>query len=88
MKLVDGIILTPMGDDFVAVPTGKASEILHGIIRINATTKVLWEGLEEGLGEQELVKLLTDRYDVSESTAAQSVARVLGELKNAGLIED
>lgn len=88
MKLIDDIIMTPMGDDWVAVPTGEASEVLHGIVRINATAKLLWDGLEQNLGEQELVKLLTDHYDVSESTAAQSVARILGELKGAGLIED
>lgn len=86
MKIVDGMILSQMGEDWVAVPTGDASEKLHGIVRINETGKVVWEGLSEGLAEEEIVSRLTERYDVDDATALASVQSVVATLSDAGLL--
>lgn len=86
MKIVDGMILSQMGEDWIAVPTGDASEKLHGIVRINETGKVVWEGLSEGLAEEEIVSRLTERYDVDDATALASVQSVVATLSDAGLL--
>lgn len=86
MKIVDGMILSQMGEDWIAVPTGDASEKLHGIVRINETGKVVWEGLAEGLAEEEIATRLTDRYEVDDATALASVQSVVATLSDAGLL--
>ena len=87
MKIVEGMVLTEVGEGWVAVPTGTAADVLHGVVRLNGTGKLIWEGVDEGLTEQELTQRLTECYEVDEMTAAKSVARVLEELKDAHLIE-
>lgn len=86
MKIIDGMILSQIGENWVAVPTGEASEKLHGIVRINETGKVVWEGLSEGLTEDEIAARLTERYDVDDATALSSVRNVVVTLTEAGLL--
>ena len=83
-----GMVLTPMGEGWVAVPTGEASVVLRGFVRLNTTAKLVWEGIDEGLTEQELAQRLMERYEVDEAKAVQSVARVLGKLRAAKLVEE
>lgn len=88
MKIIDGMVLTEVGSDWVAVPTGSASDVLHGIVRLNDSAKFVWEGLAEGASEDELVTRMLEAYDVDEPTASAAVAKVIDQLKGAGLIED
>ena len=88
MKIIDGMVLTEVGSDWVAVPTGRAADVLHGIVRLNKTAKFVWEGIACGLTEDALVKRMLDTYDVDEPTAVDAVAKVVGQLKSAGLVED
>ena len=87
MKLIDGLVLTEVGDEWVAVPTGEASDVLHGIVRLNKTAKFVWDGLAEGLSEDELVARMLDVYDVDGATAAEAVSKVIDQLRSAQLIE-
>ena len=87
MKVIDGMVLTEVGGEFVAVPTGGASSVLHGIVRLNKTAKFVWDGLVEGLSEDELVSRMLDAYDVDEATAAEAVVKVIDQLRAAHLLE-
>lgn len=86
MRIVDGMVVTEVGDSWVAVATGPAAERLHGVVRLNKTAKVVWDALAEGLGEREATRRLCERFDVDEEHAAASVSRLVAELADAGLL--
>lgn len=88
MKIIDGIILTDVGSDWVAVPIGEAAKVLHGIVRLNDTAKFVWDELAKGCTQDELVERMLAAYDVDEAKAKNAVAKVVSQLKDAGLIED
>ena len=86
MKIIDGMVVTQVGGDWVAVPTGEASSTLHGIVRLNNTAKVVWDALAEGLDEQAIVARLTERYEVDDAHARDSVRGAIEKLEAAGLL--
>ena len=88
MKIIDGMVLTEVGSEWVAVPTGEASSVLHGIVRLNKTAKFVWDGLAEGLSEQELCERMLSTYEVDEATARAAIDKAVGTLKSAKLLED
>lgn len=87
MKIVDGMVLTKVGESWVAVATGEASERLHGIVRLNGTGKVVWDGLAEGLSEDKVAAKLTSRYDVDDERALAAVRSVVDKLSEARLLD-
>jgi len=86
MKIIGGMVVTQVGDDWVAVPTGEASNTLHGIVRLNDTAKVVWDALAEGLDEQAAAARLTERYEVDDARALESVRGAVDKLEAAGLL--
>ncbi|MBQ9059235.1 MAG: PqqD family protein [Atopobiaceae bacterium] len=87
MKLIDGIVLTEVAGDYVAVPTGEASEVLRGVVRLNKTGKDIWDGLAADLSSQQVADALLQKYDgIDDESARSYVEDVLDKLKRAGLI--
>jgi len=55
---------------------------------MNAVGTVIWEALQNGSSEEEIVKILTDRFDVTKDIAAEDVRIFLETLKQRGLLCD
>ena len=75
MKIMEGLVLTEVADDYVVVPMGKAAEKLHGIIRMNKTGRDIWRGIAEGRSVEEIADALLDRYDGVTKEEALSAVR-------------
>ena len=86
MKIIEGMVLTPVGNDWVAVPTGEAADALHGVVRLNKTGKVVWDGLTEGKTKEQIVASLTERFEVDDETAGTAVDAAIAKLADAGLL--
>ena len=56
------------------------------IITINETGAFLWKTLENEVLEEDLIKALTDEYDVDEETAKKDVFAFIEKLKSAELL--
>ena len=54
--------------------------------QLNPTATVIWRGLEGGKTLDEIVRDMTTEYDVSPEHAAQSVERLLGNLRDFKLV--
>lgn len=85
MKLKDGFVLRSVGGETVVVPTGDDLD-LNMMITLNDSGKFLWERLEEGAEEAELVAALLGEYDVDEQTAKNHVAAFVKKLNEHGFI--
>ena len=89
MKLLDYIFVTKLGNEFVAVPTGAAAAVFHGVIRLNVTGKDIFQGLIDGLSVEEIAAKLVEDYDgVDLATAKKCTEDMIEKLRGAGLVTD
>jgi hypothetical protein len=54
--------------------------------QLNPTATVVWRGLEGGKSLDEIVRDMTDEYEVTPEQAARSVERLLGNLRDFKLV--
>ena len=88
MKRKQGIIVDEIAGENVAVPVGEMSKSFHGMIKLNGTALFIWEQLENDVTEEQITDAIVAAYDVDRSLAAADVARIVGVLKNAGIVTD
>lgn len=87
MKLKEGVIISEINGEFVAVPSGAASRSFNGMIRMNRTAAIIAKALQESKTEDEVVKALCAEYEVSEDIAREDFAAITKELDRLGLID-
>ncbi len=87
MKIREDFILRKIADTNVVVPVGKAVVDFSGMINLNDSGAFLFRILQQGATEQELVKALTDEYDVPTNIAQRDVALFVAKVKDAGILE-
>ena len=57
MRIKKGFVLREVAGQIMVIATGEASKDFHGMIKLNATGKVIWLGLQEGLSQEEIAAL-------------------------------
>ena len=88
MKIKDGMVLTKLGDNYVAVSSGEVTGF-RGIVKLNKTGVDIWRFLEEGLDESEIAQRLVDKYDnVNFELALQNTRYIIDVLEQKGIIAE
>ena len=87
MRIKDDFVLKDMGDFTVVIAVGESLKKFNCMITLNESGKILWEKLEKGCEEQELVNALLEVYDVDEKTAKKHVKEFVKKMKDASVIE-
>ncbi len=89
MKIKEGMILSEVGEAYVAVPTGKRAKEFHGFVRLNESGAVIWKMIEEGLNEEEIAVRLMEQYPKLELPKAKAAVKAVVEnLMAEGLLEE
>lgn len=88
MKIKNGFISRTVAGNNVVVATGEQSRNFNGIIKLNESGLILWNKLVAGADKAELVSALLDEYDITGDVAEKDVDKFIGELRDAGAIED
>ena len=89
MKLSPDFELIDVADENLAVPVGEAAARTHGVIALTDASAFLLRQMKEApRTEAELVRLLTEVYDVTAEDAARDVAAAVVKYRSLGLIED
>ncbi len=88
MRIKDGFVVRDIMGQCVVVATGEASQTFSGMIKLNDTGKVIWEGVAAGKTETELVNDIVSEYDVDREKAEVSVKKFIEDMKNKGFILD
>ena len=63
MKLISGFILQDLGDEHMAVATGEAGKVFHGLVRSNDTADFIIRELMHETTEEEIVDRMVEKYD-------------------------
>ena len=87
MKLKKGFVMRKIAGECVVIST--ASELnLNGVITLNSTAQTIWKALESGVETiDELVRALTDEYDVDEALARKAAESFVKKLKELNFLE-
>ena len=89
MRILDGLVLRPLGRDFIVTGDGLSRIDFSKVVSMNATAAYLWEQLQgRDFSEEEMTTLLTARYDVSEEIARADVAKLLESWRKAGVLAE
>ena len=89
MKIKSGFVLRSIAGCKVVVSVGKRTLDFNGIINLNDSGAFLWERLEKGASEDELVAAILENFtDVDEATAREGVRDFVRTLSDAGCLDD
>lgn len=88
MKIKEGYILRNVAGSFVVVPIGVATLEFNGMMNLNETGAFLFEKMIDGISRDDLIKALTDEYDVDDETAAEDVDAFIEKVKEQDLFEE
>lgn len=87
MKIKEGFILRNVAGSFVVVPIGEATLDFNGMMNLNETGAFLFEKMIEGISREDLIKGLTEEYDVDEETATADVDTFIEKVEKEDLFE-
>ena len=85
MKLKEGFLLREIAGETVVLPTGDDLD-LNMMITLNETGKFLWQRLEQGAEEAELVEAVLSEYDIDAEGAKHHVHAFLEKLNEFGFL--
>jgi hypothetical protein len=78
----DGVIARWSGDELLLLDT--VSDRIH---QLNSTAGFIWDKLENGDSDEDIVQMLCNEFDVSADQARTDVAATLREFREQGLIQ-
>lgn len=87
MEVKKGMVLREVAGRTVVIPTGAASREFNGMVKLNDTGRLIWEGLAEGKSEEEIAASLTQKYQVSGEGALRDVRNFASKMTEAGFLQ-
>lgn len=85
-RVKDGFIVRKIGNQIMAVPVGKQTTDIHGVIALSESGELLWNALQNGSDIETLADILTENYDVDRETAKSDIETFLDGLKQQGAL--
>lgn len=73
----DRYVLREIAGESILVSVGDGVADFCGIVKLNASAKVIWNTLRNGDGKEELVQALVDAFSISEEKAKEDVEKSL-----------
>lgn len=71
----------------MAVPTGKMTSEIHGMIALTESGELLWNALVSGAELDGLADILTESYEVEREIALADAERFIAGLREQGALE-
>ena len=88
MKIKEGYLLRQVAGSSIIVAVGDEAVNFDGIKTLNETGAFLWDQIDSGKNEEDIVKALMNEYEVDEETAKTDVQEFVKLLIINGLIEN
>lgn len=87
MKIKEGFILRKVGGSNVIVPTGNETNEFNEMITTNDTGAFIFEKLQSGMNSDEIVKTITEEFEIDSETATKDVEKFIEKMKDANIFE-
>lgn len=86
MRIKDGFVLREVCGDNIVIPVGENSVDFKSVIRLNESGVLLWNALLNDVDEQQLLKVITDEYEVDDETAIKDIKKFTQHLRDADIL--
>lgn len=80
MKINGKFVKREVLGDIILVPVGQTALEFSGMITVNEAGQFIWNLLEQGKSEDEIVSALTEEYEVEPETAREDYRAFLQTL--------
>jgi hypothetical protein len=88
MKIKEGFTLRPLCGEHIVVGEGLSQVNFNKMLSMNDSAAYLWENVHgKEFSLEDLVTLLTDRYDVSAEQAMKDVKQMIAVWQEHGILE-
>lgn len=87
MKLNGTFAVREVAGEILVIPVGETALNLNGMIVLNPVGKVIWECLEKGANQDEILSEITAQFEVPEAVAKEDLLSFLCELSERELIK-
>ena len=84
MKINEGFELRQVGDEYVLITVGDATEIFNGMVKLNPTGAYIWNRIKEGMDTEQLTDAVAAEYDIERDVAKRDIDSFLDSLKTTG----
>lgn len=86
MNIKPGFVLRDVAGQSVVIATGEASRDFHGMIKLNATGKAIWQGIADGKTETEIAEALMAAFEVDADRAHADVRAFVERMAAEGFL--
>lgn len=86
MEIKKQVILRSVAGEHMLIPVGETVFQYNGIFMLTESGKILWENIEKGATEDDLVTALTEEYGIDSDTATADVSEFLEMLRSFEII--
>ena len=86
MKFNGNFVLKKIGDAYYAVPLGSISKEIKGMIKLNNTAAFIWQKIEDGASEEEIISSLSNEFNTDRETAKKDLDDFTAALKEAKIL--
>ena len=87
MKLREGVIISDIDGQVMAVDSSSDIGRFNGLVRMNQTGGFVAKLLENNMSLDEIIAKMMREYEISEDIASENAKKVLDAFQNAGLLE-
>ncbi|MBQ7383617.1 MAG: PqqD family protein [Clostridia bacterium] len=87
MKIKSGFVVREVAGQTIVVALGEATKIFNGMIRLNETGRIIWDMLSVGSEKADIVRRITEEYDIDEKTVQADVDAFINTLQGANILE-
>ena len=88
MKIKEGFVLREVANQAIVIAVGKASKSFKGMIKMNQTSKDIWNYIQKGLDVEDIVLEMKKKYDVDETVIRKDVLYIISVLRENNILED
>ncbi len=86
MKISSNFIKREIFGDVFLVPIGEASKKINGLVSLNEVCAFIYDCFTEECMSEDVVKKVTEHYDVDESTARKDIEECVKGFVENGII--
>ncbi len=88
MKVNGSFILRNIAGESVLIPVGETALRFNGMVALNGTGALIWEGISQGKSQEDILSQMLDAYEVTREEAAQDYRTFVEAMCKAGFLAE
>lgn len=88
MKIRGEFITRQILDDTVVLPVGNTAIEFNNMIILNSVSLVIWQCLEKDVSFDDILKAVTDNFEVSQEQAVADIREFLDGMRSYNLLDE